>query len=240
MQNTGSCSFGLPAESMMGSVFALPDACCGHVSFSMRLVRALTAVSASPSSQQQPSSAARMPLNIPIGRRSTGAAGAAGTSAPGAAGPSAAEAGPSTGQQQQDRTAQPRQQGQQRRRPASAEPSSDVIIVDSDSDDDNDVVITGYKPAPKRPRLAPPQQPAAAAAAGGGPQQPAGQRVERGLHGGYFVMPTWSPQDKQQKAAAAAAAPAPPPREASPEPLFKCLICLDGIKPDNMGITPCG
>jgi hypothetical protein len=55
------------------------------------------------------------------------------------------------------------------------------------------------------------------------------------LHGGYFVMPTWGNQGQQQQAAAA-----PPPREASPEPMFKCLVCLDGIKPDNMGITPCG
>jgi hypothetical protein len=56
------------------------------------------------------------------------------------------------------------------------------------------------------------------------------------LHGGYFVMPTWGGQPQQQAAAAAA----PPPREPSPEPMFKCLVCLEGITAVNMGITPCG
>jgi hypothetical protein len=44
---------------------------------------------------------------------------------------------------------------------------------------------------------------------------------------GLPPMPTWD-------------VPAVPQRERSPEPAFKCLICLDGIKADSMATTPCG
>lgn len=171
---------------------------------------AVAAVSPNP---RQPASAARMPLNIPIGRQSSSQ--------------DAAGAGPSTTLQQRQDTARQRQ-----RQPSVDD--SDVVIVSSGSESDDDVVITGFKPARKRPRLSPqqpsqPQQQQQQAPQ----QQQAGHRVERGLHGGYFVMPTWGGQQQP-------AAPQPPPREASPEPMFKCLVCLDGIKPDNMGITSCG
>lgn len=42
-------------------------------------------------------------------------------------------------------------------------------------------------------------------------------------------MPTWDAPPQQQQQA-----------PGSPEPMFKCLVCLEGIKADNMGITPCG
>jgi hypothetical protein len=55
-------------------------------------------------------------------------------------------------------------------------------------------------------------------------QHPQQQQQQRGMP----AMPTWDPQ------------PAVPQRERSPEPAFKCLICLDGIKADSMATTPCG
>jgi hypothetical protein len=189
----------------------------------------------------------RQPLRIPLRRSgSQPPQEAADAGAGAAAGPSSRQAAADAGgapvssrqQQQQGAAAPAQQQGaaapaqqpqqpqpQQRRRQqqrSAPPPDSDVIVIgdgDSSSDDD-DVVITDYKPG-KRPRASPQQQQQRQQQ-----QHPAGgQAVERGLHGGHFIMPSW-------QAAA--------PREASPEPAFRCLICLDGIKPDNMATTPCG
>lgn len=125
------------------------------------------------------------------------------------------------GQPEQRLQVPPAQQQQQRQRvpraPAAAA-DSDVIVIDSDSDDDDDeVVITGVTLPKKRPRqVLQQQQPRAL------PQQQQQQLP------GMPAMPTWDPQ------------PVVPQRERSPEPAFKCLICLDGIKADCMATTPCG
>ncbi|KAF8058073.1 hypothetical protein HT031_005733 [Scenedesmus sp. PABB004] len=98
-----------------------------------------------------------------------------------------------------------------------ADDDADVVVVSSGSDtDDDQVVITAVI---KRPRLAR-QRPHAQAAQ---QQQQEQQQQRRG--GG--ALPTW--------------AEAPPPeRAASPEPLIKCLICLEGVGMDNLATTPCG
>lgn len=92
----------------------------------------------------------------------------------------------------------------------------DVIVLDSasDSDSDSDVMIVGVTQR-KRPRLV--------------AQQPSVQVIQSGVAIPKVgpAMPTWEQP----------AAPVSPP---SPEPAFKCLICLEGIKSDNMATTPCG
>eukprot|EP00878_Enallax_costatus_P021159 GHUV01022392.1.p1 GENE.GHUV01022392.1~~GHUV01022392.1.p1 ORF type:complete len:220 (+),score=65.44 GHUV01022392.1:146-805(+) len=173
------------------------------------------------------------PLVIPIGRSTNSRP--AGSQQGSSEEPTTHSNEPRQQQQQQPQApavagAGPSQQQQQRHSERQARPGDDdVIIIESgsDSDSDPDVIITGVSQR-KRSRQAMMQ-----------PEQVQQQRHHRGvrlLQAGMQpvspagpAIPSWD----QQPAA-------PRQRSPSPEPAIKCLICLEGIKTDNMATTPCG
>lgn len=135
--------------------------------------------------------------------------------------PAPAVAGAGTSDQQQQRQ-QEQRQGQGQRQAASGD--DDVIILDSgsESESDSDVVITGVTQR-KRPRQVMMQSTQV--------QQQYRPRINPQITSRVAgpTMPTW----EQPHVAARQRSP-------SPEPAIKCLICLEGIKTDNMATTPCG
>eukprot|EP00879_Flechtneria_rotunda_P001542 GHRR01001700.1.p1 GENE.GHRR01001700.1~~GHRR01001700.1.p1 ORF type:complete len:243 (+),score=91.74 GHRR01001700.1:331-1059(+) len=130
--------------------------------------------------------------------------------------PPAAGPGPSSSQQQQQQ--QPTEQQQQQQ---PADDDADVIVIGSDRSDEeaDEVIITGVTLPRKRPRRVGPP---------GWTPSPQQQQARAAVHRAMPAVPTW-----EQPAA-------PPARPPSPEPAIKCLICLEGIKTDNMATTPCG
>lgn len=177
-----------------------------------------------------PGSIAGAPLVIPIGRSTNSQP--AGSQRDGSEGPITQGSDPRQQQPQAPAVAGagPSQQQQQRQVGRQARPGDDdVIIIESgsDSESDPDVIITGVSHR-KRARqvLMQPEQ-VQQQRQHGGAQNLRGTTQQVPLAGP--AIPSW----EQQPAA-------PRERSSSPEPAIKCLICLEGIKTDNMATTPCG